>query len=199
MEKRQQSYRRFFIGGLLVLLLQSCGIKSYRTFGQDDRKVKVYSDELIDCKFSQVIYDHSSDANIYVVFDAKTDNEVELSNVTVLLGWFQKGNKDDRVQDLKSTTVRIFKNGKNIADSTFLSNQIIPDNFKTISGKGNSISYALEFRDTTFKVVPKTVTQMTLNFIINTKSKITGKLDEHKETIKLKMDKHSYFWFLRDC
>lgn len=197
MVKTKATYRQL-IGGLILLLLSSCGIKSYRTFGQD-KKTNVFSDELIECDFSQVIYDNSSEANVYIDFKAKTDNKVEITNVSGQINWFQKGNQIPCSKTLTSTTVRLFQNDKSIADSTFWTNQFITDRLKTISGTGNSLLYVLEFRDTTFKFIPKTVDLMTVDLIINTKSQTTGKLDEHKKTIKLNANKHHYFWFLRDC
>jgi hypothetical protein len=197
MVKTTTAYRQF-ISGLLLLLLSSCGIKSYRTFGLENEKIEVYSDNFIDCKFSQVIYDNSSDANVYIDFKAKTDNEVEIISVSGQLNWFQNDKKYDCPQVLTSTTVRLFQNDQSIADSTFRINQIIPERFKTISGTGNSLLYVFEFSDTTYKFVPSTVDQMTVDLIISTKSKSTGKLDVYKKTIKLNADKHHYFWFLRD-
>lgn len=189
---------RQFIGGLILLLLSSCGIKSYRTFGQENEETDVFSDQYIDCKFSQVIYDNSPDANVYIDFKAKTENEVEITSISGQLNWLQNDKQIDCPQILTSTTVRLFQNDQSIADSTFWTNQLITDRFKTISGTGNSLLYVLEFSDTTFKFVPETVDQMTVELIIHTKSKATGKLDEHKKTIKLNADKHHYFWFLRD-
>ena len=197
MVKTTTAYRQF-ISGLLFLLLSSCGIKSYRTFGQENEKIEVYSDNFIDCNFSQVIYDNSSDANIYIDFKAKSDNEVEITNVSGQLNWFQNDKQIDCPQILTSTTVRLFQNDQSIADSTFRTNQIIPEHFKTIAGTGNSLLYVFEFSDTTYKFVPSAVDQMTVDLIIRTKSKLTGKIDEYKRTIKLNADKHHYFWFLRD-
>ena len=198
MVKKTTTYGQF-ISGLLILLISSCGIKSYRTFGPENGKTDVYSDKFIDCECSQVIYDNSSDANVYLDFKAKTDNEVEITNVSGQLKWFQHGKQIDCPQILTSTTVRLFQNHQSISDSTFRTNQLIPDRFKTISGTGNSLLYVFEFSDTTFKFVPATVDQMAIDLIISTKTKSTGILEEHNKTIKLNADKHHYFWFIRDC
>ena len=196
MVKITATYRRI-ISGLLFLLLSSCGVESYRTFGSENEK-EVCSNQLVDCNFSQVIYDNSSDSNIYLDFKAKTDNEIEISHVSGQLKWFVKGKEIDCPQVLTSIAVRLFQREKNVADSTFRPNQLIPERFKTISGTGNSLLYELEFSDTTFKFVPATVDQMAVNLVIKTKATSTGKLYEHRKTIKLNADKHHYFWFLRD-
>ncbi|PVY36077.1 hypothetical protein [Pontibacter virosus] len=197
MVKMKSTYRQI-ISGLSLLLLSSCGIESYRTFGPENGKTEVCSDQFVDCNFSQVIYDNSSDANIYLDFKAKTKDEIEITNVSGHLKWFEKGKEINCPQVLTSIAVRLFQKEKNVADSTFLPNQLIPGRFKTISGTENSLLYELEFSDTTYKFVPTTVDKMAVNLVIRTKATSTGKLYEHRKTIKLNANKHHYFWFLRD-
>jgi len=183
----------------IALLFSSCGIKTYSTFGPDYEKTEVYSDLYIDCKLSQVIYDISTTSTVYLDFTSKTNSEIEITSVTGQLKWLIDGRISDSHRTLESIDVGLFKNSRRNVDSTFRIGQVLPIEYKTISKKGNSILFTLEFEDTIPNLIPSDVEKILVELNIRTTIKETGQVNEYKKIVYLDREKHHYFWFLRDC
>ena len=191
-----KAFRHIFTG-LFLLLLCSCGIKSYRTFESGSAKIQVFNDSEIKCEFSQVIYDNSSTANIYLDFQTTSTTATQIENVSGQFKWEQNGQIVSSPFHLTSIYIGVFKDGHSISDSTFQLTSFIPDNFKNVSGTNHSLLYNLEFGDTTFKFIPSDVSKIFIKLDIEIKS--GEKVKQYKKTIEVSEDKHHYFWFLRDC
>jgi hypothetical protein len=182
---------------LFSLFIYSCGIKSYRTFETRVDKIEVFSDNEIVCDFSQVIYDNSTSANIYLDFKPTSDAEIVIEGLAGQITWQQHRQIISSPLLLSSINIGIFKNGNRSFDSTFATFSIISNKFKKILGANNSLLYNLKFRDTALSFIPKNVDKLFIELNINIKS--NDKIKQFKKTIELKADKHHYFWILRDC
>jgi hypothetical protein len=195
--KKTMKISKYLTISFFLLFIYSCGIKSYRTFETRVKKINVFSDNEMVCDFSQVIYDNSNSANIYLDFKPTSDAEIVVEGLTGQINWQQQRQIISSPLLLSSINIGIFENGSRGLDSTFKTYSTISNKFKKISGVNNSLLYNINFRDTTLSFIPNDVDKLFIELDINIKS--NDKIKHLKKTIELKADKHHYFWIFRDC
>jgi hypothetical protein len=182
----------------IVFSLSSCGIKSYRTFGDANEVELIFNDLGVKCEFAQVIYDHSFGFEIGLNFAPTQRNDsVEIIGIDVNVRQEQRGRLEPSPFKVSHINIGLSGN-ESRADTVENDFSKVPYEFKLLS-KIHSLHYNYSFepeKESAFGIasdVDKLV------FDLKVKLKVEGENREYKKTISLKADSHHYFWFLRDC